>query len=310
MRSRIFAVKAVSATKAAAGVESIVRKKAPPRRKQTAYTMSTHNFICQPVPASPNEMVPPGKWSETQSEEAIFHIIRNLNDARLNSDEEVFERVVKRFMARLIEIEYVDDLDIPEREVQEEQNGQETAATPDISVMNDDDNMELDQDESSIDELQADQYSQPRLHKSHTKASLTPKSNEKQNSPMMTLAQAINSPPSGSLRSYLRVTYPESISAYITPYSSSTAAAPYSWVDAPCLPSSYSQFVHGIRLRANVPGSVSDKNLVIILAYGWSDFCRVLKNEEDWKEGFQKDIRLAAERDRVDVWRIRVCCFA
>lgn len=267
-----------------------------------------YSHIWTPIPTQPNEIIPAGNWSERQTEEAILHIIRTLNNTRHNSNGKVFERVFQRFLAQLGDIEYADELRIPDRGMRTVQNGYETQVNTQTIAANDNEDTEMDLDESSSDELQADHYLQPksRLRK---RTVLAPRTKEKPASPMTVRFQAVNIPPSGSLLSYLPAVYPATMAAYITPFSSSSAPIPYSWVDAPCLPSSYAHFVAGVRLRAGVPKPPRGRNLVIVLAYGWNDFCRLLRNEQDWAEGFQKDIRRAAETDRVDVWRIRVCCF-
>lgn len=310
MRNQIYTVRRPTTPAPALDAENLVKKARPGRKKRQPYfyfepQTYDHSHIWTPIPTQPNEIIPAGKWSERQSEEAILHIIRTLNNARLNSDENVFERVFRRFLARLSEIEYMEDLVIPERKTRSVESEHETEATTPTIASNDDEDTEMDLDDNSIDELQEDHYPQQRS-KSRQRAVLAARTKEKRSAP----SETISTPPSGSLLSYLPATYPATMAAYITPFSSSNAAAPYGWIDAPCLPSSYFHFVEGIRLRANVPKLPHGRNLVIVLAYSWNNFCRVLKNEQDWNDGFQQDIRRAAENDRVDVWRLRVCCFA
>lgn len=301
MRTTIFVLKA-SATPSRAiseAGEPPKLKARKGRKKQSvdprAAKRSIHyNAIWTPQPATRNEPGPPGKWTERQSEEAMLHVIKTLTDTRLNSDERIFKQVFERFMARLEEIEYIDDLDIPDRTGNPEFDEDERSIMTGTSAADDAD--------SSHDAMS--------IVVSDDDAVATATTNPHK---MMTIRPQTRTllPASGSLESYLPAAYPETMAVYITPFSTtSTATTPYSWVDAPCLPYDYSQFVSGIRLRANVPDALHDNKMAIVLAYGWNDFCRVLKYERDWRDGFQRDIRLAAERDRVDVWRMRVCCVA
>lgn len=115
--------------------------------------------------------------------------------------------------------------------------------------------------------------------------------------------------PSFAVTAYIPATIPNRMAVYITPYDQNAShfVQPYIWPDAPVHETSYIAFRNGIRLRANVPDSVFGKNMQLVLGYGWNDFCRVVTGENSWRGGFMEDMRSAAKKGRVGVWRMRVC---
>jgi len=103
------------------------------------------------------------------------------------------------------------------------------------------------------------------------------------------------------------------MSLFISPFiaqPSSSNVQPYLWTTAPMLPNSYASFIEGLRERANVPDCVESSKLIVVLAYGWNDFSRVVRNEEDWRNGVMADLGDASVRLGVRVWRGRCCVFA
>lgn len=302
----------------------------------------------------------PGKWTAAQTEEALLQLIVELHEIRINSHEGTFRRLFERHLARLEEIEYVDELqqhsprkpdDHKKRSseagaVTEEQDvmahnayatgrtateGAKVASTdtgekrslvlklkiPQVvqEVLKQDENISTGSfannssrssgptTDASLETARAVLHQLSESNTAQVQAAqrlLLPR--------LRPLTLSADSPTQPSIfeNLLLPATIPETLTACITPYSNTSASAqPYIWLDAPITPSSFERFKDGACLRAEVPRGVRVENIILVLAYGWSDACRVVRGQQDWS-WVNTDIREAASRG-VDRWRLRVC---
>jgi len=280
-----------------------------------------------------HEIAPPRKWSHDELEDAIQKIIMTLEDARKNSHPEMFSRIWDAQMARLVEYEQYEkqqaDMPTPVNGTSTQQNtyladqedgtSLEHTEDEDVDIFDTDANADADssmkKDTDWIDLLRPDQTT-PSTHQIiHPTATHPPTTNHQQpHLPTLPLTSHLSPHhPSSTfpLTAYIPPSLPIILTAYITPFSTSTSTSttllqPYIWPDAPVDSTSYTPFLRGIRLRANVPDSIPNEKLALVLAYSWSDTCRVVRGEGDWVV-VMTDIKAAA-RSGVEVWRVKICC--
>jgi len=247
-------------------------------------------------PPPPNEIAPRGFWPASRTQEAIMNIIVDLHTTRMNSHPKIFTQAYEESMARLDEWieedrlaelagEDVDAIPHPMANIQHTNQAQASSTTHSSNATN----------------------TKPSL------PNVQPPPDTPQQPKSFTDAHRPTTPPRHPLSTYMPPVLPTSMSLFITPFRvqpSSSNVQPHLWTTAPVLPTSYASFIEGLRERANVPDRVQSARLMVVLAYGWNDFSRVVRNEEDWRNGVMADLGDASVRLGVRVWRGRCCVVA
>lgn len=242
----------------------------------------------------PGQVAATTRWSEERIAQAITNMLADFHETLDHSHPEVFNRIWEEHKARMEEIwQY--------REQQAAMKGQQIVDIRDFQG-NPSNNLP---DASTKIGSSDSRNLMPPSSKTADKGV-----NTETNLALSTKYPA-GIPPQFPMTSYLPPALPQIMTVYISPFShTSPYPQPYIWPDAPVHSTSYAAFRNGIRLRTGIPDRIADVNLTMVFAYGWNDFCRVVKDEEAWKNWFMIDLRKAAERHGVRVWRMRVCCLA
>lgn len=307
----------------AAEQQQITSNQEPPRLRRPYYYEPEPRF----------EVSVPGYWNASRTEKAILDAITELKWAQRESDPRVFRSLFEQHIARLNEIEQYEDQQSA-MSVADQTSGilvpgqDNTVATQMEHMAETDDTERLTMagpaaDTVALSEQQEDEDVtmndaadpvQSSLTATTTSNNTTTVDRATNNEPTINISHAdryhrSEIPPSFPLTAYLPPILPQIMTVYITRYShtATTYAQPYIWPDAPVHILSYNAFRDGIRLRAEVPDSVTDEKLTMVFGYGWNDFCCVIAGETSWRNWFIPDLRRAAERGSVRVWRMRVC---
>lgn len=261
--------------------------------------------------------LPPRYWPASKTEEVILNAMTSLIHAQQESQPEVFKTLWHRHLARLEELEQFSEqqLRIETKRENTQSDGLECAGDLNGDKTNETDmisaveskltNGDIVMTDCPTDPIQGRPRSSPKSTSPHTTDTTTTTTLQTSHSD----AHRQPLPPTFSLPTYLPPTIPNRMTVYITPFATTTIhpSQPYIWPDAPVHETSYIAFRNGIRLRANVPDSVTNEKLWMVFGYGWDDLCCVMKGEESWRGWFIRDLRRAASRGSVGVWRMRVC---
>lgn len=277
-----------------------------------------------------NEVTVPGFWHTSKTERVILNAITKLIEAQHESHPKVFATLWHRHVARLEEVEqfeeqqsvmaggHQDTVDLDQQD--NTATIQTEATTESVHYRKNDTDVTMtilksgESAERTITDAdhQHITLSAPLTTTSTFKGATTDRGTNTESNVSLSDQHRPSMPPHFPLTSYLPPTPPNRMTVYITPYTHTAMhfAQPYIWPDAPVHPTSFTTFRNGIRVRANVPGSIVNEKMSLVLGYGWNDFCCVVTGEDTWKNWFMKDLRWAAERGGVGVWRMRVCVVA
>lgn len=257
------------------------------------------------LPPPKNEVTPPGYWPASRTQEAIINIIVDLHTARTNSHPTVFMQAYEENMARLAEWAEED-----RRAEASEDNVLIIHGADEKDGGTNDDNTQAN-DTTTNDTIMTNMVDRPPTKDANTAMTTFQPSPPELKS--FTDAYRPTTLPRHPLSAYIPPVLPTSMFLSITPFHvppNSSNVQPFHWPTAPVLPDSYSTFLDGVCLRANVPDTMDTRRLIVVLAYGWNDFSRVVRNEEAWRNGVMEDLRDASVRLGVRVWRARCCVVA
>ena len=264
-----------------------------------------------PSTSSParHELPIPGTWTASQTEKALLRIILDVHKTRMNSHPRIFERLFEQHLERLMDIDYIDQLQIQKEkdgaalDNHEAQVEGADVTMSDAAAVNDD-----------VDELQVSPSQKPQAQLVPIPISRSIREKPPQPRPPQTDHLSL---PSLLAPSLMASTTPNILIAYITPFNATPSIhaqpQPYIWPDMPVTPhpNSYNLALAGIRLRANVPDHRRDDSLVLVLASGWDDSVRLVRRAEDWiseTTGVWGDVKRAAERGARS-WKVRIGVF-